>query len=293
MIAVLFWGGSASLAKYLFTTRFDTLIVVQTRSTLSFILIALSFALMRRSVFVIERRDLVQFALLGNLGIAMTNFAYYFTVKESTVATAILIEYTAPVLMMVHAVFISKEETLTVMKLLSLLISLAGCFLVVSGGELKELQLRGWTLVSGVASAFGFAYFVLGSKYILRKYSIWTLLTYSFGFASLFWLFVNTPAAIIEKQYSTEDWAILWLFAIVSILIPHSIYSFGIRLLEASKIGIASTMEPVVAILIAYITLGEGLNALQIVGSVGVVAAILLLQVRPDYLHSLFRKQQP
>ena len=58
LMAVLFLGGSASLAKFLFTTNLDTLIVVQSRSSLSFLLLAFYFLLYDRSVFRIERKDL-------------------------------------------------------------------------------------------------------------------------------------------------------------------------------------------------------------------------------------------
>lgn len=280
LIAVLFWGGSASAAKFLFTTRFDTLIIVQTRSSLSFILFAAYFLVRDRSVFRIESRDLPKFVLTGTIGIAVTNFAYYFTVKEATVATAILVQYTAPVLVMLYAVFLSKEESLNGIKVFSLVLSLAGCYFAVSGGDLGAIQLRGWAILSGIASAFCYTFMLLISKHLLRKYSVWTMLTYAFGFSTLFWLFINPPWEIAAREYSISDWGVFWLFAIVSILIPHTLFSEGLKSLEASTVGIVTTLEPVIAIVIAYFALGETLGAAQVAGAAAVVAAILLLQAR-------------
>lgn len=280
LVAVLFWGGSASLAKYLFTTRFDTLIIVQTRSSLSFLLFALFFLVTNRSVFRVDLRDLPKFVLAGTIGIAATNFAYYFTVKEATVATAILVQYTAPVLVMLYAVFIARDESLSGLKVFSLVLSLFGCYLAVSGGNWEAIQLRGWSVVSGIASSVCYTFMLLMSKHLLRKYSVWTMLTYAFGFSTLFWLFVNTPMDIVNRGYTIPDWGILWVFAVISILIPHTMFSAGLKRLEASTVGIVTTMEPVVAIVIAYFALDEALGAVQILGGVAVVAAILLLQVR-------------
>jgi drug/metabolite transporter (DMT)-like permease len=106
------------------------------------------------------------------------------------------------------------------------------------------------------------------------------MLIYAFGFALLFWLTINPPWAIATRGYSTSEWAILWLFAVVSILIPHSLFVLSLKYLEASTAGIASTMEPVVAIVIAYITLGETLNGIQVIGAIVVIVSLLLLQVK-------------
>ncbi len=278
LIAVLFWGGSASLAKFLFTTNLDSLIVVQSRSSLSFILLAIYFLLYDRSVFLIERKDLGALVLTGLIGIALTNFSYYYTVEKATVATAILIQYTAPALVMVYAVLVAKEEVFNGIKVLALALSLLGCYLAVSGGDWTAIQLRGWSIVSGIGSSLGYAFMLLMSKHLLRKYSVWTMLVYAFGFSTLFWLFVNTPWHIAEEGYSMGDWGILMVFALVSILIPHSLFASGLKLLDASTVGIVTTMEPVVAIVVAYVALGESLGTVQILGGCAVVAAVILLQ---------------
>jgi drug/metabolite transporter (DMT)-like permease len=225
-------------------------------------------------------KDLFQIALLGIVGIAVTNFTYYFTVKESTVATAILVQYTAPVWVMIYAVFVSKNEEFNFIKLLALVFSMTGCFFAVSGGSLGKINLSGWSAVTGICSAFTYAFMILLSKRLTRTYSVWTMLIYAFGFALLFWLTINPPWVIAARGYSTSEWAILWLFAVVSILIPHSLFVLSLKYLEASTAGIASTMEPVVAIVIAYITLGETLNGIQVIGAIVVIVSLLLLQVK-------------
>ena len=292
ILAVIFWGSSASLAKYLFITRYDPLIITQTRSSLSFVLLAAYFLIANRAVFRVQLRDLYKFALIGVFGIACTNFTYYFTVKESTVATAILIQNTAPVLVMIFAVAVSKEEEFNVIKTLSLLFALGGCYLAVSGGRLKDIRLSGWALLTGPASMLTYAFMLLASKWVLRDCPVWTMLVNALGFATLFWLVINPPWAIAAKGYTPEDWGIFWLFAIVSILIPYVFFINGLKLLEATTAGIITTLEPVVAIVVAYFALGETLTGIQILGAVAVVGAILLLQVRREHFRRLNRGEK-
>jgi drug/metabolite transporter (DMT)-like permease len=289
VLAVALWGGSASLAKFLFQTRYDPLIITQTRSSLSFLLLAAYFVVVDRSVFRIRVAELYKFALIGIIGIAATNFTYYFTVKESTVATAILVQNVAPVVVMIYAVAISREEELTGIKVISLLCALCGCFFAVSGGSLSDVRLTGWSLLTAPASMLTYAFMLIYSKRTLRQYGVWTTLVAGLGFAAVFWLFINPPWAIAAKGYGTGDWGIFLGFAVASILLPYIFFAKGLKILEATTVGILTTLEPVIAILVAWFALGESINAVQIAGAAGVVGSVLLLQVRRDSLRKFLK----
>jgi len=278
--AVIFWGGSAALAKYLFTLDYSTLVITQMRSSLSFLILASWFGVRRPSLFRIERRDIVSFAGLGIIGIAMSNYTYYVTVELATVATAILLQYTAPVLVTVWMIFIAKEEKGSAAKSISLILALAGCYFAVMGDS-ANLQLPGWSVVTGPAAALCYAYILITSKRLLRRYSPWTLLLYGFGVATLFWLVVNPPWEIVAAEYRMADWGVFWIFAVCSILIPHTLFTLSLQILEASTVGIVSTLEPVVAIGAAWIVVDESLGPLQVMGASAILLAVLLLQLTP------------
>ncbi len=278
MLATVFWGFSATVAKFLFTHNVDTLIIVQTRSTLAFLVLAFILLLTNRSAFRIQIKDLSKFILVGVIGIAYTNFSYYYTVKVSTVATAILIQYIAPVFIMIYMVM-KKEEHFTVEKCVALIFSLGGCFLAVSGGHWSAIQLHGWGIVTGITSAFSFTIMIIAGKHVMKQYSLWTMLVYGFGIAALFWLFINPPAKIFSQGYTSGDWWIFFFFAMGSILIPYSLFNAGLHIIEASRASIIGTLEPVVAILSAYFIIGEGLSTAQIVGACCVIAAIIVLEI--------------
>ncbi len=278
--AVIFWGGSAALAKFLFTRDYSSLVITQMRSSLSFVMLALFFAIWRRDVFRIDPRDIPAFVAVGIVGIALTNYTYYVTVELATVASAILIQYTAPVMVTVYMVFIAREEQGSAVKTMSLILALLGCYFAIMGGS-GTLALPGWSVVTGPASALFFAYLLITSKRLLKRYSPWTLLIYAFGVATVFWLVINPPWALAAAGYSAMDWGVFWFFAVTSILIPHSLFTMSLRVLEASTVSIVSTLEPVVAIGAAWLVVDEALSGPQIVGAAAVLAAVLLLQLTP------------
>ena len=277
LIAVAFWGMSAPVGKYLIVNRFDTLAITQTRTSLAFVLLAIYFVAKDRKMFRVQFNDLWKLAVLGVVGLATTNFTYYFTIKESTVATAILLQYSAPVWVLLYSVWVTKEDKLDWTTALSLIVALAGCYFAVTSGSLQNISLKGWALLTGPLSAFTFAYQVIATKYMVKRYSVWTVLLYMFGFATIFWLFINPPWNFIEKNYPATDWGLLWLFATISILIPQAAFASGLKYVEASKAGIISILEPVFAIGAAFLILGESLNAIQITGGCMVLGAVALL----------------
>jgi drug/metabolite transporter (DMT)-like permease len=206
---------------------------------------------------------------------------YYYTIKEINVATAILLQYMAPLLVLAYAA-IAKEEELTLTKVAAGFVSLLGCYLALNRGNLPFQSLSTLGLMTGILSAFCWGFANVWMRHLVQRYSVWTMLIYSFSFASVFWLFFNPPWNILTAHYSVNEWGTYFLFAMMSVLIPHSFYYSGIQYLTASQAIITATAEPIVAIISAFFVLGETLSTLQLIGATLVLTAIGLLQFKRD-----------
>ncbi len=281
MAAATFWGCSATAAKFLLNQDVDTILIVQTRVGFSALLLLLFYLLFKPHLLRVKQSDLWRFALLGVLGVAGSNFTYYFTIKGSTVATAIILQYTAPIFVMGYAA-VSKEEEITSLKVVACVVSLLGCFLAVGGYHAGVLTLSPGTLISGIGSMVTFSFLIIYTRHILKLYSVWTVTFYAIAFASVFWLFVNPPWTIVEQSPPGSTWTGLFVLAIISILIPHTLYFAGMQYVPASRAAVTSTLEPVVAIVSAAVFLGEMLQPGQVVGAVIVLCAIGLLQMKKE-----------
>ena len=281
MGASLFWGGSATVAKFLLNRHLDTLLIVQTRVTFACLLLLPYLLLSKPGALRVRPRDLWQFALLGILGVAGSNFTYYFAIKESTVATAILIQYTAPLLVIAYAAY-SGEEKFTAVKVIAATISLLGCFLAVGAYNFSLLKISPLGLVSAISSVFTWAFMNVYTRHLLSRYTLWTVMFYAIASASVFWLVIQPPWAIAGLDLTVDVWGGLIVLSIISVLIPHSLYFSGLRYVVASRAIITSTLEPIVAIVTAAIFLGEYLAFAQTIGALFVMGAIVLLQLRRE-----------
>ena len=279
--ATSFWGISATIAKFLFTQNIDTLVLVQMRITLSCLLLLLYFVLFRRDILRVKFGDLYRFALLGVIGVAGSNFTYYFTIQQTNVATAILLQYMAPLVVLGYAAA-AGEEKLTAVKVVAGIVSLGGCILAVLGKDFSVLKISTAGLISGIGSACCWSFTNIYLRRVLKDYNLWTVLLYSFIFASIFWVFFNSPSSILAAHYTLNQWGTFTGFAIISILIPHSLYFAGVRHLTISRAVITATSEPVIAIGSAFLFMHESLTFVQVLGASLVVAAIAMIQMKEN-----------
>ncbi len=279
--AAFLWGSSATGAKFLINHNVDTVVIVEARVAFTALLLFPFLYFFRRETLRVPVRELWRFLLSGVVGVAGSNFTYYFTIKESTVATGILIQYTAPMLVMAYAVYV-REERFTVVKVGAAMLSLFGCFLAVGAYDPRVIRISPLGLFTGLSSVVTFSFLNVYTRKLLHAYSFWTVTFYSIAGAAVFWLVIRPPWTLFPAEGPSLPWMELFVLAVFSILIPHSLYFNGLRMIVPSRAIITSTMEPIVAITSAAIILGEGLTGLQVMGGVLVVLAILLLQVRRE-----------
>ena len=234
--AACLWGIAATVAKILFNKQYEPLILVQMRVTISFAVLFLFFLFYNRRLLIFRVKDIPLFFTAGILGVAGSNYFYYAAIKETNVSTSILLQYTAPVMVMLYVTVIQKEK-ITVAKISALLLSVIGIFLAIGAYD-PDL----------------------------------------FGSAALFWIFISTPADIAAAKYSLEDWGVFVTIAVLSILLPYSLYYYGLHHIQSSKAIIISTLEPVVAIVSEWLFLGGTMGPIQFLGAVFVLVAIVVLQ---------------
>jgi DME family drug/metabolite transporter len=288
--ATFFWGISATLGRAVFTGRLlpggqalrpiDPLILAQSRTTFSFlVLFSILFFLRRRRGLQLPRKDLLHTILLGILGVAASNYFYYLAIQKTNVATAIILQYTAPAWVLLYLVARGQQKA-TVQRVAAVAFAVVGSALAigVGGGGLRIDTLG---LIAAMLASFSFAFYNVGGHDILARHDRWKVLLYTLASAAAFWIVVDPPWKIAAAHYGGGQWLFLVLFAITSVLLPFSLYFAGLQHLDATSAIVGSCLEPVFSIVIAAIVLGEGVRPLQALGVIVVLAAIVLVQM-PD-----------
>jgi len=275
--AAVLWASSGVAGKFLFSKGISPFELVQIRITASTVLLALGFCLGNRHLFRIRTKDLVYYFLMGGVAMALVQIAYFYAVSKIPVAAAIFLQYLAPILVAFYAICFWNER-LTPAKIVSLFLSIAGCYLVVGGYRFDLLTLNWGGVFSGLLSAVCFAAYALIGERGMHRYAPWTVLFYAFLFASIFWHIFYPPFQYVWAGYSLSQWAWMIYISVLGTVLPFALFFMGVNAIRSTRASITATLEPISAGLFAYIFLGEGLAMLQIVGGAMVVGAIVLLQ---------------
>lgn len=272
------WGAMAVLVKLLFRDRgVDPLVLVAIRVYLATGMLFASMALLHPARLRIERQDLRAAAVIGIAGFAANNFLYFEALHLTSVATALLLQYQAPILVALYTVLVQRQP-LRGRIILALALALIGCALVVRAYDLEVLRPNLLGVMAGLGTACTFAFYILASRAALRTLNAWTLLGYAYFSASLFWSVIIPPWKVLNQGFSLEVWGAFLAIATIGTVLPFGLFISGLKFLPPTQAGIVSMLEPVVAVAAAFMILGETLLPLQMLGGGLVLTGVAMVQ---------------
>ncbi len=208
-----------------------------------------------------------RFSLAAGVSLALLIPSYLEAVRELGASLAAILLYTAPLWVTILSPLLLGERVGAVDAALVAL-GFAGTVLVswepVGSGSLDGVA---WGLVSGLSYA---SYILAGRAAGLRGRGGWLEIgVFSQPFALIGSFLVLQPHDIP----SLIDVPWMLYTSIATTLLPYSLHANALRVLEAHRTAVLSLVEPVTAILLAYVVLDEAITMLQAVGALMVLAA--------------------
>jgi drug/metabolite transporter (DMT)-like permease len=278
--AAVLWATGAVTAKWMFerlSFHVAPTALSGARALLAFAATLLYLLVFDRPRLRTRPRDLPFLAAFGVFGLAMVHFTYFQTIALTNVATAMVLEYLAPILVLLVSVAFLGER-LTWALPVGVALSVTGTAFMVGALGGAGLAVSPQGIAWGLASAFFFALYTIMGKYAARRFSPWTLLAYGLGAASVFWLLILGPGPLLAILTQPAGLTATAYLAVFSTVLPFSAFLHALHHIEATKASVTATLEPVVAGVLAFLLLGEVLTPLQIVGGGLVLAAIVAVQ---------------
>ena len=277
IIAACFWGSMGIFVRHLGTFGFSAIQIVSIRITLAALFFALILLVKDRSGFKILPHDIPLFLGLGFGSILFFTVCYFTAITIMPLSTAAILLYTSPIwIVLMSAIFF--REKMNGKKLVALALAFAGCVLV-SGISGEGITLKG--LLIGLGSGIGYGLYSILGTVALRRYSPYTVTTYTFLLAAIGSWFICSPADMLSKFSAASNSTNLILFcfltALITAVIPFLFYTLGLRTVEASKAGILATLEPMVATIVGITCFSEALTLLSGTGIALILAAAVVL----------------
>ncbi|MDD5615064.1 MAG: DMT family transporter [Candidatus Methanoperedens sp.] len=212
--------------------------------------------------FELKLTEKKSYLLMLGLFEAAAVMANFYSIRYTTVSVAVLLLYTTPIYVTLLSPIVLKEN-ITRRSIIALMISITGVVLVVQPQTLNGINIIGVAL--GLASGILFALMILTSRKIRDIYSGTAQATWSMIVS----LIVFSPFAFaVSMDVLNNHMQLLILFGLIPTAIGGILYFSGLRLIKAQSASIISLIEPVSAVVFAFIILSEPIAIATVIGGV-------------------------
>jgi drug/metabolite transporter (DMT)-like permease len=258
--------------------------LTQVRSGGAFLILITFFLLFKRHELRATRQEVPWLIAFGVVAVVLVQALYFVAIGRIYLGTALLIEFTAPIWILLFMRFVLKKQ---VDRLLWLALALSFSGLIVVTQVWRGLTLDGIGLLAAFLDSIALAgYFLIAEK--LGKTKTGAVMTvWGFGIGTLImafmmplWSFPTEYFTISMQlpefldQYSLPGWMLIGWVVVFGTLLPYLLVIAGLRILSASTASIIGILEPVLASLFAWWFLSEVLNNVQLAGAIVVVIGI-------------------
>jgi drug/metabolite transporter (DMT)-like permease len=286
LAAILFGlnGGVSRVAmgSGLSPEAFTTLRV--TGATLVFVTYAACF---RRSALRRPRGSgLLLVIALGVVGVAGLQLTYNVAIDRLPLGLALLIEFLAPVLVVLWVRFVRKEHVRP--QMWGAVVLAVGGLAVVSR-VWNGLAFDGLGIVMALLAAVCFAtYFLLGEHNVGLDDPL-RIILWAFAVATVcmnlirpIWTTPSLPSTTSGLgrlgDVAVSPWLVLGVVVVLGTVVPFFLEMVALRHLPATIVTVVAMLEPVIAVVLGWGWFRESLTAVQVLGVAAVLAGIVLAQ---------------
>ncbi len=279
IFSAVLWGSSCLFVGWLTPYGLSGAGITTVRAIVSVLVIGAFMLIRDRAAF---RVSLPELLLLAMCGVCLfgSSASYFTAIGLTSVATAVVLMYTAPVFVMLFSVAFLGEK-MSLAKGISVFLMLLGCVFV--SGIIGDISFHPVGLLLGLLSGISFAAYNILTKIVMRR-NIGTLTAnfYAFLFMSVFGLFICDPVSTFGTIAATPlpTVPLLILTGIVTGAVPYLLYAAALKHVPAGIAASLSVIEPMASVILGFLFLEQKITLLAVLGVLLILVAVFLLAPR-------------
>ena len=214
------------------------------------------------------------FSSVAGVFLAVHFILWFESLNFTSVASSVVLVTLQPLFSFVGT-YVFFKERISFTAVISSVIAIIGSVIISWG----DFHVSGMALFGDIlalaACAMVTAYLLFGQE-VRKRHSLfaYTFIVYSFSAITLFIYCISMQYPLIS--YPAKDWVCFLLLAIVPTLFGHSLFNWSLKWISTNAISVSILFEPVGAIILAYILLGETVIISQVIGGTIIVFGILV-----------------
>jgi len=275
LAAALAFGGLPILTKLAYENGIGVIGLLSLRFAIAAVTLWAVVTLLRRPLP--SRAGALRSAGMGASVFAVSSGMFFAALTRLDAGLADLLMYTYPALVTAGTVMLGREA-LSARRVVALSVSGCGIALVLVGGGIGAVDVVGALLA--LAAACTYTVFVLTQDSAVRSIDPIVLTALTVSGAAVTFAGVAIATEGVPLGISPSSWLIVIALSLGATVLPYAMLTIGMRLAGAPTASIAVSLEPAVAVLFAFLLLGDRLAPPQLAGAGLVLAAIAVLQAR-------------
>lgn len=277
------WGLSGVMGQLLFqqSTSVSVSWLSSVRMILSgIIILSILFIKKDSSLLLVwkNKRDILSLIIFSLFGVMAVQYTYFAAIEESNAATATVLQYTYPILMLLFTA-VSSKKIPSSYEVIAIIFAFLGVVLIATHGNINSLNISKMALLWGLLSAFSFVFYTVYPQKLYEKIPITPIIGWAFFIAGIV-LLITTKSYKISISFSFSTVSLTLAISLFGTLIPFLIYGMGVKILGNVKASLFVTVEPICSAVLAFFLLKVSFTTIDILGFICIIAAIQLAALK-------------
>lgn len=286
IIGATFWGIGGTVSQKLFQQyNVEVGWLVSVRLLISGILLLSVQSLLKDRGQIINiwknKKMSIKLIVFGLLGMLAVQYTYMASIRYGNAAVATLLQYLAPVFIILYSV-LRKKSILTRKDIMTVMLAIIGCFLLLTNGSISGLSVPKEAVFWGVLAGISLAFYTLYAVPLLENYESLVVVGWAMIIGGLVFSFVNPPWKVNIENLSIELFLYLLFVIIFGTMIAFWFYIESLQHLAPKETSCLGTLEPLAAVLTTVFWLKESFGVFQWLGTLCIIAMILLMALYKD-----------
>ncbi|MFT4399315.1 EamA family transporter [Bacillus sp. SW14] len=286
IIGAAFWGLSGTAAQHLFETSdvsVEWLVTVRLLLSGLLLLIIISAGNNRHAVWAIwkDQKSAIQLIVFGIAGMLGVQYTFLASIGTGNAAVATLLQYLAPVLIMMF-LLVTRKNSFQIADICALVLALGGTFLLLTNGSVNHLTVSSLSIIWGLLSAAALAFYTLYSSSLLKNWGSALVIGWGMLIGGIGMSFIHPPWDFNVQGWTMSASVLVGFIVIFGTLLGFYMYLTSLKYLFPQEASMLGCTEPVAAVASSILWLGVPFGLYQALGAACILVMIFVLSQKKN-----------
>ena len=281
-----FWGIGGTMVQHLFQNVGITVgWLVSTRLIIAGVLLLAIQALFKDRSQIIrvwkEKVTAIRLVIFSLVGMLAVQYTYMASIDIGNAAIATLLQYLAPVMIMVWYV-LRRIAPFTKRDFITVSLALVGTFLLLTNGSIAALSVPLPAVIWGILSGVTLAFYTLYAIPLLKHWDSLVIVGWAMLLAGVTMSLFYQPWNIDVSSWPISTYFYLFVVIIFGTMLAFWFYIESLQTLSAKETSLLGNIEPLTAVIATVVWLNVPFGFVQWIGATLIIIMMIYLALTPQ-----------